>query len=362
MKRLLAIAIILAAAVNGFAKTSTIKATDSRVVFVGRTLVDGTAVKFDWSGVTARLKFTGTTLSVTCSSTGIAYYNVWVDKAPTAKSDFTFSVKDEQKVVLAEKLKKGEHTVIIQKRNEGDRGIATVSSFECDGEFLQGEPLRQRRIEVVGDSYTCGYGTESAGRDEPFRVEEENCNLTYAAMLGRYFDADVTWVSHSGLGIVRNYADASSNTNMVKKYTQTFDMKEEPAWDASKSSFIPDIVVIYLGTNDFSVGKQPLIGAWCENYATLLSEIRANYGEQVPILCVGSKVNEKMGYYVEEAVRRSGQKNIGWTCIYDTGINDTTDLGADWHPNYAGHRKVASCVIPYVSTLTGWDMPFKAVE
>ncbi|MBP5389531.1 MAG: hypothetical protein J6Y27_04215 [Bacteroidales bacterium] len=26
--------------------------------------------------------------------------------------------------------------------------------------------------------------------------------------------------------------------------------------------------------------------------------------------------------------------------------------------NYAGHRKVASLVIPYIATLTGWDMPF----
>lgn len=362
MKRVLAISILLAAALSGFAKTTTIDASDSRVVFVGRTLIDGPAVKYDWSGVSARLKFTGTTLSVTCSSTGIAFYNVWIDKPQTAKADFTFSVTNERKVTLAEKLKKGEHTVIIQKRNEGDKGIATVSSFETDGEFLQGEPLRRRKIEIVGDSYTCGYGTESTGRSEPFRVEEENCNLAYAAILGRYFDADVTWVSHSGLGIVRNYADASRNTNMVKKYLQTFDMQEEPVWDASKSAFTPDIVVIYLGTNDFSVGRQPLIGEWCDNYAKLLGEIRANYGEQVPILCIGSKVNEMMGSYVEEAVRRSGQKNIGWTCIYDAGINDTTDLGADWHPNYSGHRKVASCVIPYVSTLAGWDMPFKVVE
>ena len=39
--------------------------------------------------------------------------------------------------------------------------------------------------------------------------------------------------------------------------------------------------------------------------------------------------------------------------------NYEDDLGASWHPNYKGHKKVASCMIPYISTLTGWEMEEK---
>lgn len=360
MKRIISIAILFAAAFSVSAQT-TIDASDSKVVYVGRTLADGASVSFDWSGVTARLKFNGTSASIDCSVAGEAYFNVWVDKAQCAKADFSFRIAGDSTVVLAGKLKKGEHTIILQKRNEGEQGVVTFKSFTTNGSFLQGEGLKDRKIEFIGDSYTCGYGTEAADRSEPFRPAEENCNLTYAAISSRYFDADFRLVSHSGRGIVRNYDDAAFGDTMVKKYGQTFDEREEPSWDAS-SSFIPDIVVIYLGTNDFSTGKQPRIGAWCEYYARLLKQIRANYGENVPILCVGSMVDERMGYYVEEAVRRSGVANAAWTAIHESAHNQTTDLGASWHPNYAGQRKVASCMIPYISTLTGWDMPFKAVE
>lgn len=340
-----------------------INGNDSRIVYVGRTVSEGTSTSFDWSGITARLKFTGTTVSVTCSSTGVTYYNVWIDKPQSAKADFVFNVKEEQTVVLAEKLKKGEHSVILQKRNEGENGAtATISAFETNGDFLPGEPFKERKIEFIGDSYTCGYGAEASGPRDRFRVEEENCNLTYAAIIGRYFNADISLVSHSGIGIVRNYADTNRGKIMITRYPQAFDMIEEPLWDAKNSGFLPDIVIIYLGTNDFSVGRQPLLDIWCKNYAKLISQVRDNYGEDVPILCMASKADESMGAYVSEAVRRSGDKNVGWIAICGKGLNDSSDLGADSHPNYAGHRKVASCVIPYVSTLTGWEMPFITVE
>lgn len=133
-------------------------------------------------------------------------------------------------------------------------------------------------------------------------------------------------------------------------------------WSPAESGYKPDIVVIYLGTNDFSVGLQPTMDRWCEEYLKLLREIRAYYGENVPILCVASKANELMGDYVEEVVRRFGDKNVSWTSIQKDAHNDTTELGSAWHPNYAGHRKVALCMIPYISTLTGWDLPLKTIE
>ena len=39
--------------------------------------------------------------------------------------------------------------------------------------------------------------------------------------------------------------------------------------------------------------------------------------------------------------------------------NHDDDLGASFHPNYKGQKKVASCMIPYISTLTGWEMTEK---
>ena len=37
-------------------------------------------------------------------------------------------------------------------------------------------------------------------------------------------------------------------------------------------------------------------------------------------------------------------------------------MGANYHPNHHGHRKLAMSVIPYIATITGWELPDTSVE
>lgn len=361
MKKIFTIAFLLIA-VTSFG--SVIPAGDGKVTYIGRTLEENGCVSFDWSGSEILVRFKGTELKMNCSQEGADWFNVWVDKAPAAAEDSRFKTQEgKQEITICSGLKKGIHEVTIQKRTEGGQGCITIESFETDGQFLETSKPHSRHIEFIGDSYTCGFGTEAASTKEPFRPEEENCNLTYAAIAGRYFDADINLVSHSGLGIVRNYNDGSPESTMVDKYSQVFDNhRQELMWDASVSAVRPDIVVIYLGTNDFSRGKQPSIEKWNEGYKKLISKVRANYGNDVPVLCVASRINPLMHYYVESAAKYCGFDNVHWTSIQWDAHNSTSDMGASGHPNYSGHRKVAACVIPYISTLTGWEMPVKPIE
>ena len=369
MKRFLPIlcAIVLSVAPVGAknpaknAVKAALPASSEKITFIGRTLpVDG-AVSFDWSGVTAVVCFSGTFLELDYEATGDNYVNVWTDMEPAATGADVIRLKDGGKAVMVSGLKKGRHTVTIQKRNEGRQGRLTFKGLCTDGEFLQARSLKDRKIEAIGDSYTCGYGTEGKDRSEGFKVETENCNLTYAAIIGRFFNADVAYVSHSGQGVARNYGGASPECTMVHRYLRTFDEAVEPIWKVSPS-FIPDIVLIYLGTNDFSTKQQPILGKWSSDYKTLLQEVRSNYGGSVPILCIASKVDDLLAEYVKRAVLDSDIPNVYWTAIHDQAHDITSELGSGWHPNYKGHRKVATCIIPYISTITGWEMPFTPVE
>ena len=337
-----------------------VPADDARIFYEGRTLSEAGAVRFDWTGTTVRICFSGRSLSMKASGTQPCYFNVWIDEEPCAKHQKVLCVQKSGNYTICSKLKKGEHFAVLQKRQEGEYGECRIESFKTDGALLQACDPFERHIEFIGDSYTCGYGTEGADRNQPFRAEEENGNLTYAAIIGRYFGAGVRQIAHSGRGIVRNYGDGDPENTMPVRYPRALDEQAEPLW--TPEGYKPDIVVIYLGTNDFSEGRQPNLGAWCSEYERLLREVRGFYGEDVPILCVASKANEMMGDYVAQAVSRSGVKGVSWTSIQEDAHNDTDELGSSWHPNYAGQRKVALCVIPYVSTLTGWDLPFKAIE
>lgn len=333
-------------------------ASDSRVVYVGRTQVNADAVSFDWTGTYVRIRFVGKELSLHMSDNVCKdYFNLIVDGPISAEPDRILSTASDTTVLLCQFKKKGEHTVILQKRTEGEQGTATFHEFFTDGELLQAEPLKARQIEFVGDSYTCGYGAEmNCVKTDPFTAETESQARTYAAIVSRYFDADYTAVAHSGMGIARNYATKFPGWYMPDRYLQTFDKDSTLAnrWDAKACPFRPQVTVIYLGTNDFSTGLQPHYELFKQNYYRLIREIKDNWGEDHPVLCVCAKGDEFQGIYVQRLVVECGMSNVHYVIYEPTLLNDDSELGASWHPNYLGHQKIAHELIPHISTVTGW--------
>lgn len=335
-------------------------ASDSRIEYTGRTEVKGNDVSYDWSGVYFRIRFNGPSLSIRCSDTNNSWFNLWIDKEMDPQADRTFKVTSKDTViVLAEGLGKGEHEIILQKRTEAEQGCFTAHSFQSEGKILQASGRKERHIEFIGDSYTCGYGTESHNRADPFKAETENCNLTYAAIAARYFNADYSLVSHSGQGIARNYNSKVPGYYMPDRYSQVYDNSKEPTWEPGMGAYTPDMVVIYLGTNDFSTGTQPSEASFRENYIRLLKKVKEYYGNDIPVLCMGSNANPYLYDYVRSAAEHSGLPNVAYMTISRSAHNNDDDLGASWHPNYQGQIKVASCMIPYISTMTGWKMEEK---
>ena len=159
------------------------KGNDPAVRYTGRTLVspDG-SVAFDWVGTYLETRFTGGKLSVKVSETGTSYYNVFVD----GKLHKVVKVCGTDTLIhLVSGIDKRIHSLKIQKRSEGEFGKTTVHQFVLSGSGrLAEEPaVRTRHIEFIGNSLTCGYGTDGKHRDEPFLVETENCNLTFASMV-----------------------------------------------------------------------------------------------------------------------------------------------------------------------------------
>lgn len=354
MKQLILLFVVLLAGVQAPAQNS-FRADSKEITYIGRVVrADGT-VTADWSGTTAVVTFQGRTLTMNYDEARVDYVNIWIDREPDVEADAVLKLETGAHAVeLCNFKKKGTHTVYIQKRTEGETGCITFRSFNTDGVLLPSRPWKKRIIEIVGDSYTCGLGVEAPDSSSPARAEEENCNKSYSGILGRFFDADVVRISHSGRGIVRNYNDGDPAGTMPVRYLRALDEKENPVWEPS---YHPDIVVIYLGTNDFSVRKQPYLETWRRSYQILLEEIRAFHGDEVPILCVASSINALLGDYVKEAALHCGLPGVYWAAISKGAHNDQSDMGAIGHPNYWGMRKVAACMAPYIATLTGWELP-----
>ena len=347
----------------------TIAATDSRVTFVGRAVVDDGSLRFDWPATYFRVAFTGKSLAMRVSDNKRNYYAVWVDMPTSAEPTRIVEVKGNDTIidlVLAADVKKSkvkEHQVVIQKRTEAGCGTTTVHAFMTDGKFVQAAPMKERQIEFIGDSYTCGYGVDALSRRDPFTDETENASRTYASIVSRYFDADYMAIAHSGRGICRNAGSNIPWEVMPDLYEYTIDRDSTTRWSVEQSEFRPDITVIYLGTNDFSSYMMPDFNKFRKGYMRMLAEVKANYGEDHPILCVASKVSDYQFVYVRNVVNNCGLKNVHYLGYFPSQhLGTDEDLGAGWHPNYNGQQKIAYSIIPYIATITGWglqDMPVK---
>ena len=91
--------------------------------------------------------------------------------------------------------------------------------------------------------------------------------------------------------------------------------------------------------------------------------IKANYGEQHPILCIAPKTSDLCITYVQQAANDCGMDNVYYTGVFEgIHLNTNENLGASWHPNYLGHQKIAYSLIPYVATLTGWQITENPVK
>jgi lysophospholipase L1-like esterase len=347
-------------------------ANSPEIRFQGRTAVnsDG-SVSFDWSGVYCEFAFTGDYCAVRGSDDPrcLNRFNLFVDGIQTAVVNFS---TDSTVVLFADVASgpgasgapgRGSHQIRLQKRTEGNQGIFTLKKIILpEGERLEkSAPAPDRRILFIGNSLTCGYGVEAKSNKERFNNLTENCNLSYACDLARYFDADYELISHSGIGAARNYGDKRrvSKKAMPEAFARTFDSKDDSApWNFGNDPFRPDVVVIYLGTNDFSTKPWPTYKEFSKRYYDIVRQVRAAYGD-VPILCVSTYLIDPALDYTRRIVESGKSSNLHLAAILPGYCNPDTDHGADGHPNIVGQQKTAMLLAPYISTLTGWPVNAK---
>jgi len=328
--------------------------------YFGRTdRSDPKAVRFDWPGVYLRCAFTGNTLELRLKGGTRDYYNVFVDNQPTrvihtvADSLFTFGGFQG----------KGTHELLITKRTEADMGVGRFYGIGIaqNEKILPSAIKNQRKIEFIGNSITCGYGTEGLSGQEHFKPETENSYKSYASITARAFGADYSLIAHSGLGIIRNYNDKSKISvklpPMPPRFDRVLDTDSVKKWDFRQ--WVPDAVVINLGTNDYSTLPHPDKAVFKRQYERLIEKVVEVYGS-VPVFCVvGPMTNEPCYSIVKEVVDdyklTHHDTRIYFAGIPDRLLNNTSDLGSDGHPSYRGQRKTAFSLVPLMANVLKWS-------
>lgn len=311
----------------------------------------------DWPGCSIEAAFSGASITVKLTG-GDNDFNVFIDGQ--FKSKLTID-KAKTSYVAASGLSAGAHTLLLTKRTEGFQGITAFQGLQLeDGQSLSALPPRPgKRIQFIGDSFTVGYGDEANTLTCADRRPFDNNYVAYGPVTARAVDAEYSVQAVSGLGMVHNYGDqtALSAQPMPPLYDQTLYGQAQPKWDMSK--WIPDVIVVALGTNDFSTAVKPTEQQYTSAYKDFLAKLRG-WHPNARILCLTYSVDNFQKPYVDSVVNRAVK--AGDTLIHRVHMPSlaTSELGCDYHPNVSGHRKYADALIPvmrqYLGT-TGTLMP-----
>ena len=247
--------------------------------------------RFAWSGSSFEVRFTGPSIAMRLRAAPLEPHTVVVDGKPVnmAETSTAYAVRvddrppssvevssERERYELASGLDPAApHVVRVMREAEAFAGVHELYGVELGtgGHFL---PPRapSLRIEVVGDSITCGYGVLGDSERCPFTFATERASAAYGARLAAALAADVTTLCWSGRGVLRNY-DGSTNGTMPQLYEQAVPTAPPVPWSFAAAARA-DAVVVNLGTNDFLGGAgRPLdLAAFEEAYVRFLRRVR----------------------------------------------------------------------------------------
>jgi lysophospholipase L1-like esterase len=332
-------------------QADTVPADDPAILYSGRIdFKDPKAPRFDWPGIIIQANFEGGWIGVIIKD-GNDDYNVFIDGKPEAVIVTRPGVEEYR---AAENLSSGAHLLTISRRGEGYQGVAVFKGLLLDrsGKLLTPPVRPKRKIEFIGDSLTVGFGVEGIGTSCPSEREFKNNWKAYSSITARAFNAEYHVAAISGRGLVKNWGEKekTSKEPLPFYYDRTLQNDKDVKWDFK--SWIPDMAVINLGTNDFSAPPVPDREVFIKAYLDLIKKVRANYPDAWILCCSGPAQQPPFNSYFAEIMEKAADPRVKRV---DFGGLSEEELGCDWHPNEKGAIRIAGEFISQIKSITGWQ-------
>lgn len=231
---------------------------------------------------------------------------------------------------------------------------------------LNGSFKNMYHIQFIGNSITCGYGNMvsiSPPQGNPntgFFPLNENAFDGYAIKTARNLNAIPMLVSYTGIGLCRNFNGDTVET-MPKIYNRIHLQKKESLfWDHKLQ--IPNLIVINLGTNDYSGESKnmPMDDAvFVQTYIDFVERLIKMYPKAKIICSNGSMMSDDWPSGKKCWTRI--QKNIKQVeSQFNTAENKKVysfffkqqepPYGDNFHPSSATHTKMAEELSTFIKT------------
>ncbi len=295
----------------------------------GRAAVINGQFQMDWSnaGFEIKGKLGGDISITTVSGRSSSLLNVIIDEGDPI---LVRVANGTNSTTIVTGLPKGQHTIKVISGTSIRQGTLTVTQVDYEGELqtIQRDPSRLR-IEVLGDSITCGWGLDysaTAAKNNP--IEISNSYYSYAAVAARYLNADLQVVALCAQGIPN-----------IHGFFPYVNRRTKTAWDFENNQ--QDIVVINLGTNDESRYTKEETAT---NMTKLLTDVREKYPDAYIIWVYGMMRKTYEAQYKKTISDMNDDKmfTLDLSATKGTGGYDGN------HPKRENHELAADYLIDFI--------------
>jgi lysophospholipase L1-like esterase len=319
-----------------------------------------TTPRMSWVGASVVAHFKGSSLKVKLNSTG------WFVSVIDNGNPQRFKVNGNQTITLADTLTFGDHKVTVMLDSEGS--FINASQFlgfdYGNGGSLQApdETVKAVRIEIIGDSITCGFGNLGQNATCPFSIDTSSAYASYSQIASRSLGANpATQICISGHGMVRATGAAMGSTGETT-LPQAFPYAlaplggnaiTGPQWTfPSKTTEQPNVVVVNLGTNDFWDGQEP--PTYRSGTVAFVKQIRARYPDAHIFLAVGAMTQQpETALKAAITTLKSAGENKVYFLKFDLQQNVAGGIGCQYHPGKLTHEIMGQTLVTAIRQALG---------
>jgi lysophospholipase L1-like esterase len=332
-------------------KPTLFTADNKNIQYTGRIdFADPKKPRFWAPGVYISTTFEGSTCDIVVADEMLGgnnhnYLEVVVDGKP---SRLKLTAK-ENTLRVAENLPAKRHTLVVCKDTESGIGYLEFVGVKC-ARLLPPSPKPTRKIEFIGNSITCGTGSDQSvvpcGKGQ--WPDQHNAYQAYGPTVARTLNAQWQLTAVSGIGLIRSCCDLK--IVMPEVFDKINQRANAITWDFQR--YQPDVVTVCLGQND---GVQDS-AKFCGAYVAFIKTIRSKY-PKAQIVCLTSpmadaKLTAVLKRYltgVVNAAQASGDKAVS-KFFFSRSYNS----GCDNHPDLAEHQLIAAELSAYLKSTLSW--------
>jgi lysophospholipase L1-like esterase len=308
------------------------------------------SVRFSWPGSQIHAQFTGSSVRARLADAPVEDAIRELDRVTVLIDDRppkTFVLAEGvHEYPLANDLPAGTHRLVIWKRTEAEVGVISFQglTLEAGASLVQDARPSPRRIAVIGDSISAGYGNEGREPTCPWSAGSENNYETYGAHAARLLAADYVAMAWSGKGLTRNF-DARDLRTLPELWDRIIPSEDHSARIA-RTPF--DAVVVNLGTNDVFRGL-PDAASFVASYSAWLRALRERFPGALFVLALGPMLADDhpqpnartlmRGWLgaAREARAEAGDARLDFIEFW---FDPVEGAGCDFHPNLKTHARL----------------------